>query len=154
MDEIKKEEVQEDEIVTNDIDQSQNNDSTILLSLEQLIKSHITRIDKLKDELKKHKEMLNSILDNDSTYKEHSQKAKEAARIKSKTKQEILKQPQVAQINEKVKNSRFESKELSQALSDYLREYQKMTGVNEIEGEDGEVREIIYTARLIKKSSS
>ena len=45
-----------------------------------------------------------------------------------------------------------EQSELKTGLSDYLREYQRLSGSNEIEGEDGEVREIVYVAKLVKKS--
>lgn len=125
--------------------------ASILVNLEQLIKSHISGIDRLKDELQKHKGMLDDIFENDSTFKEHSEQAKEAAKIKSATKAQIMKQPQVTELSEKVKNMRSEIKEMENALSDYLKEYQRMSGVNEIEGEDGEVREIVYVAKLVKK---
>jgi len=44
-------------------------------------------------------------------------------------------------------------KDLQNALSDYLREYQRLSGSNEIEGDDGEVREIVYVAKLVKRTS-
>lgn len=66
---------------------------------------------------------------------------------------QILNLPANAGLNEKVKDLSGEVKELGGALSDYLREYQRMSGVNEIESEDGEVHEIVYTARLVKKSN-
>ncbi len=54
-------------------------------------------------------------------------------------------------MNNKVRNLRSEIKELKGALSDYLQEYARLSGVNEIEDENGEVREIKYDAKLIKK---
>ena len=54
-------------------------------------------------------------------------------------------------IGEKAKDLSIEIKEANLGLSEYLREYQRMTGQSEIEGDDGEVREIVYTAKLIKK---
>lgn len=127
--------------------------ATVLISLEATIKNHISMIDKLEEDLDKHASMLKDIFDNDPTYKEHSEKAKEASRVKTQTKQQILKQPQAADLNEKVKSFKSQIKELDGALSDYLREFQRMSGVNEIEGEDGEIREIVYVARLVKKPS-
>lgn len=132
---------------------SDPNGGEVLINLEALIKSHISNIDKTKDDLKKHKEMLDSILDNDTVYKEHSEKAKEANKIKSQTRSQIMKQPQAADLNQKIKDMRQSLKALQLALSDYLREFQRMSGSNEIEGDDGEVREIVYTVKLIKKSS-
>lgn len=124
----------------------------IIINMEGLIKSHIAQIDKLSEEARKLKDMLDDIFENDPTYKEHDEKAKEAAKVKSKTKSEILKRPQAADLNEKIKSLKSQIKENESSLSDYLQEYARLAGVNEIEGEDGEVREIVYTAKLIKKA--
>ncbi|MBI2593770.1 hypothetical protein HYW44_03965 [Candidatus Daviesbacteria bacterium] len=127
--------------------------SEILINMESLIKGHISTIDKLSDESRKLKDMLDDIFTNDTTYQEHDKAAKEAAKIKQNTKRQILKQPQAADLDRKIKELKSELKENQASLSDYLQEYARMSGVNEIEGEDGEVREIVYTAKLIKKSS-
>lgn len=127
--------------------------SEILLNMESLIKGHVSTIDKLSVEAKKIKEMLDDIFSNDPTYQEHDKAAKEAGRVKQNTKAQILKQPQAADLDKKFKDLRGELKENQASLSDYLQEYARMSGVNEIEGDDGEMREIIYSARLIKKSS-
>jgi hypothetical protein len=134
-------------------DTSSENGAIILMNMEAMIKSHITSIDKLKEEAEKHSSMLKDIFENDPTFKEHSEAAKEASRIKTATKNQILKRPDAGDLNEKVKSFKSQIKEQTEALSDYLREYQRMSGVNEIEGEDGEMREIVYVAKLIKKTS-
>jgi len=127
--------------------------SEILLNMESLIKGHISTIETLTAEARKHKEMLDDIFTNDPTYQEHDKIAKEASKVKQGTRQQILKQPQAAELDKKVKELKSELKENLGSLSDYLQEYARMAGVNEIEGEDGEIREIVYNARLIKKSS-
>lgn len=134
------------------MDENTTPQANVIIELESMIKSHLSSIDKIEVEYSKHKGMLEDIFNNDPTFKTHAENAKEANRIKSKTKNEIMKQPQVADLAEKVKGMKQELNELQSALSDYLREYQKMSGVNEIEGEDGEVREIIYVAKLVRKS--
>lgn len=123
----------------------------VLLNLENLVKSHIAGIDSRRKQLKEQRQMLDDIFTNDPTYNLHSEKAKEAARVKSQTKQQLLKQPNVAAIDEKIKALTTEIKEMDTALSDYLSEYQRMSGSNEIEGEDGEVREIVFIAKLVKR---
>ena len=125
----------------------------LLGNLESSIKEHIASIDKSKIELKKLKEMLSDMFSNDPTYQEHDKTVKEAAKIRTKTKSELLKQPAAAALNRKVKDMSSELKDLQNALSDYLREYQRLSGSNEIEGDDGEVREIVYVAKLVKRSS-
>ena len=128
-------------------------DLEVLQNLESMIKTHISRIDHLKNESKKHADLLKNTFINDTTYKLHEDRAKEAARVKSKTRSEILKRQEVATIAQKVKDFKSELKELEGALSDYLREYARLSGTNEIETEDGEIHEIIYIAKLVKKSS-
>lgn len=124
----------------------------VIVNMESMIKTHVTEIDKLNIEIKKHKELLEDIFKNDPVYAQHDEKAKEAAKIKQGTRAEILKRPQPAELDHKVKELKTQLKENQGALSDYLQEYQRMSGVNEIEGEDGEMREIVYTAKLIKKA--
>lgn len=141
-------EIVEGEIVETPKD---DNQATVLLSLENLIKSHISNIDKLTIELKNHRQMLADSFENDPTYMEHAEAAKKALKIKNTTKQEITKQPSVMQIAQKAKEANTELKELKSALSDYLKEYQRMAGVNEIEGNDGEVREIVTVVKVVKK---
>lgn len=129
------------------------NAATVVLELEQTIKNHIADIDRRKAELKKQREMMESALMNDETFRLHTEEAKKAAAVKGKTKLQILQLPENRQLSEKVKELATEIKELNTALSDYLREYQRMSGSSEIETDDGEVREIIYIAKLVKKSS-
>ncbi|GDX61769.1 hypothetical protein LBMAG33_0790 [Candidatus Levyibacteriota bacterium] len=130
-----------------------NDDLTVLLSLESLIKRNISKIEKLREDLKKSKQMLSDSFENDPTFREHAEKAKETSNIKNTTRQEILKQPSVSSVSAKVRDMSSELKEIQNSLSDYLKEYQRLSGSNEIEGEDGNLREIINTAKLIKRSS-
>lgn len=132
---------------------SEQNDATVLLSLEQLIKNHISSIDKLKEEVTRQKQMLEDSFMNDAVYQEHLRTAKEAIKVKNATRSQILKQPQNVLISSKVKSMAVELKDKQFALSDYLLEYERMTGVNEIEGEDGEVREIVNSAKVVKRAS-
>lgn len=129
------------------------NDATVLLSLETLIKNHIASIDKLKDEVKKQRQMLEDSFLSDAVYQEHMKAAKEAVKVKSATRAQILKQPQNVMLASKVRQMATELKDKQFALSDYLLEYQRMTGVNEIEGDDGQVREIVNSAKVVKRPS-
>jgi len=123
-----------------------------VLELENMIKTNVTAVDRNKAELKKLKEMLESALLNDEPYRIAAEKAKEAAKEKGKAKATVMQNPATKQLDEKVKDLTTENKELNEAQSEYLREYAKLSGTNEIEGEDGEVREIIYVAKLVKKA--
>ena len=136
-----------------DKNSTDGNDATLLLRIEEMIKTHIGQIDTLQEQITKFKEMVDDVLTNDETYQEHDKIAKEATKVRSKTKTEIMKRSDVADLAQKIKSLKSEKAELQGGLSDYLREYQRLSGSNEIEGNDGEVREIVYTAKLVKKSS-
>ncbi|HSD98576.1 MAG TPA: hypothetical protein VLB73_02665 [Patescibacteria group bacterium] len=154
MDEDKVEEVTEGEIVEEtSATQSDSDQATVLLSLENLIKNHIASIDKLKDEVKKQRQMLEDSFMNDAVYQEHLRLAKEAIKVKSATRLQITSQPQNIMLSNKIKSMTTELKDKQFALSDYLLEYQRLTGINEIEGEDGELREIVNTAKVVKRAS-
>ncbi len=123
-----------------------------VLELESMIKQGMTTIDRNKSELKKLKEMMESALLNDEPYRTAAEKAKEAAKEKGKAKMNVMSVPANKQLEEKIKDLTQENKDLAGAQSEYLREYARLSGTNEIEGEDGEVREIIYVAKLVKKA--
>ncbi len=131
---------------------SADNDAVLLTRIEEMIKTHLTQIDSLQEEITKHKEMMTDVFTNNETFQEHDKQAKEAVRVRTNTKQEIMKKPDVADIASKLKDLKSEQSELQTGLSDYLREYQRLSGSNEIEGSDGEVREIIFVAKLVRKS--
>lgn len=134
-------------------DSTTSNDAVLLVKIEEMIKTHMSQIGDLQEEATKYKDMLDDILANSEVYQEHDKAAKEAARIRSNTKKEILKRPDAADLSNKLKSLKSQQKELREGLSDYLREYQRLSGSNEIEGEDGEIRQIVYTAKLVKRSS-
>ena len=125
-------------------------DPNDVISLTDLIKSNLKAIAERKEQMKKLNEMLADLLENDPVYREHEAAAKEAAKIKSKTKNQILKTPQAADLASKVQALRNELKELNQMQSVYLTDYAK-TGATSFEDEDGKTLEIVYTAKLVNR---
>jgi hypothetical protein len=144
---------QQNSQVENSVPTSDGSQATVLLSLEDMIKRHISSIETLQTEMRKHKEMFDDAFDGSVVYKEHADKVKEAQKQKSTTRQEILKQPQIIQLGEKIKTMREEMRELKLALSDYLVEFQRLSGLREIQDEAGEFREIINSAKAVKKAT-
>ncbi len=125
---------------------------TSLFAIENLIKTHISHIDTVKLEMSKQVEMFNDILNNDPGYKKAADEGKEVNKKKAEAKQNVLKSPSNASLNQKIKDMRTELKELKGALSAYLQQYQKIADTDQIESEDGEVRQIVYNAHLVKLS--
>jgi flagellar biosynthesis GTPase FlhF len=130
-----------------------NNDAMVLLNLEDMIKGNISQSEKLQGEIQEQKEMLDNVLANSETFREHSEAAKEANQIKSATRAEIMKQPSVMQVAHKVKDMKAELSEINASLSEYLSEYQRLAKTNIIQYDNGEEREIINSCKLIKRSS-
>lgn len=126
---------------------------TDLFTIENLIKTHVTHIETVKTELGKQVESFNDVCANDKAFKELLDQGKELNKKKAEAKQNILKSPANASLNQKIKDMRQELKELKNALSNYLQQYQKIADTDQIESEDGEVRQIVYSAHLVKLSA-
>lgn len=124
-----------------------------LLDIQDAINTRLKKLETLKEDLRPHKEMLDSIFANDDDFNEKNEIAKNASKAKSESRKRILRQPQAADLNAKMEDIKNEGKELQEALSYYLREYQRMTGANEFESEDGELRQIVYIAKLVRKTN-
>ena len=131
-----------------------NRNETSFLDLEAKIKRTLSLIDSAQMELKKHREMLDDAFEHDSVYHEYAEKADEARKTKTNTKQQILKDPAVAELDEKIKSMRVQVRELQESLSKDLQKYQETTGAKQIESEDGEILDIINKVKLVKRTVS
>ena len=129
------------------------NDVDYLVSVEKLINLNIAKLERLKTEIRPVKEMVDSLLDSDLSYAELSEEAKKAAQKKTAKKKEIMNTANGKELNQKLKDMKNEMSDARDALSTYLREYQSKTGQNEFEGEDGELRQIVFVAKLVRKTN-
>jgi len=123
-----------------------------LFLVERAVSERTKKIEELKHELKLQNEMLTSYLENDERYREAKNDAKEATKKKSAIKRELLSKPEAGDLPQKVKELRDQMADYKDGLSYYLREYQRLSGSSEIESDDGEVKQIVYTARLVSRS--
>ncbi|MBI3954650.1 hypothetical protein HY333_01260 [Candidatus Collierbacteria bacterium] len=124
-----------------------------LLNLEQLVRSHLSKLDDLKGELSKLKEMLDDLLLNDPNYREANEQAKVAAKAKKQAKEAILSLSGNLHIAQKHKDISQEIRQLKSSLSNHLQQYQRLSQSNQIEDESGQTRQIVYTAKLVKVSA-
>ena len=122
------------------------------MDLKDQINETLGRVDKLKEEQKKVKEMLSDIFVNDPTYQLHDTAVKDAQKTRNGTKKQIMKQPQATVLAAKIIDFKSQIKELNETLSGYLQNYQESSGLFQFEDENGEMREIVYTARLVKRN--
>jgi Skp family chaperone for outer membrane proteins len=137
--------------ITPQVADTQVQAADVSVELGNMINTHVTQIDSITKELQKFKEMLDDVFKNDSTYQSHDQAVKEAVKVRSQTKKQIQKQPQVSDLMNRTNDLKAHVKELNTALSDYLQAYAQATGSTSFETEDGQVREIVYTAKLVKR---
>lgn len=128
---------------------NENNQAQNLLSVESLINSYNLRYNDIQKEFKENKGMLNAILENDDEYQKTSEEAGKLAKLKTVAKQKILQQPEAARLQDKIKELQMQIREIKTALSDYLSQYVSLSGSREIEGPDGVLRQIIYSAKLV-----
>ena len=123
-----------------------------MLNLESIIKRHLLDIQKLQNEYKENKSMFEDSFNNDANYRTLLDKAKEATRLKNAAKQQLLKSPGVQGLADKIKTMKEELSDLQSSLSDYLQEYQRVSGSNQFQTDDGEVLEIVQVTKVVRKS--
>lgn len=128
-----------------------SNQAITLVNIESLINSHDSRLKSLTDESKSYKEMINDLLENDNEYVEAAKEAAKYGKLKTIAKKRVMASDGAKTTVEKLQDIQSQLKELKVALSDYLSQYVALSGTNQIEGADGILRQIIYTAKLVKK---
>lgn len=143
-----RQEVQDGEVIATE------DQSAVLTSLDEMIKAHVQSIDKLRVEVKKLREMIQDGFANDAVYKEHDDAAKAAAKVRQATKAQIMKQPAIVALVQKMKTLNSELKDKQFSLSDYLLEYQRISGANQIETDDGQILEIVNSAKVVRKATA
>lgn len=151
MDDNQQDAVQEGVILETE-QNSQEADAIVITNLQNLINETLNKISAVAEEVKPLDEMINGVLENDEVYRKHVEAAKEASKVKNATKAQIMKRPDVSNIFSKIKEKKADLKEAKESLSEYLQEYARLTGQRQFETAEGQVQEIVYTAKLIKRS--
>jgi len=128
-----------------DENQAQN-----IINTESLINTANARLNDLTYESKEYKAMIDEILESDTEFQEIDKEAKKQAKLRAQARQKALNTPGAKTNIDKLKETKTQLREVKIALSDYLAQYVKISGSNQIEGPDGVVRQIIYTAKLVK----
>jgi len=122
-----------------------------MLDLERSIKTYFASLTAKQLELKQNREMVKDAYSNDETYISHEEKVKEAKMIAEKTKDQIEKVPSVVEAKKNIREIQEDVKEMQKALSGFLLQYHKVSGVTHIMVRDGEEYQIIEQAKLVKK---
>jgi chromosome segregation ATPase len=131
----------------------EENKAQTLLSIERLIHGNSSRLETLTKESQEQKSMLNSILENNDEFQQLEEETKKQSKLRSIAKQKALTNPAASKAVEEIRDLQLQIKELKTALSDYLSQFIVLSGANEIEGPDGVLRKIVYTAKLVKSKN-
>lgn len=122
-----------------------------ILQIENMINGQLTLLGELKDKHRAEKSALDDTFKNDKKYRELDDAAKSAASVRSNYKKAFLKDPAVAEATARVEGLKDEIKDAKKALSDYLREYKRITHENKFETKDGQMCLIEEMYKLVVK---
>lgn len=157
------EEVVEEETVQEETALAQESASTVadepvtvtssmnMIELAAIINRYAGDIDKVKNTLKEKNSMFKDAFENDAEYHEQTLKIKDLTKVRNGAKQRILKQPAMEALTAQINDQKEELKDMQDMLSGYLEQYQKVSGTNIIETDNGQIREIIQVYRLVKR---
>lgn len=124
-----------------------------VIDLTAIINRYVADIDKIKDSLKDKNAMFKDGFAGDAKYHEQDMKVKELNKLKNAEKQRILKTPAMEALTAQINDLKLELKDQQDLLSGYLEQYQKASGTNVIETEDGKIREIIPVYKLVNRKA-
>ncbi|MBP7967009.1 hypothetical protein KAZ66_01935 [Candidatus Woesebacteria bacterium] len=127
------------------------NKAVNIIQLENIINGYLGDLERLQQELKEQSQMFRDALENDAEYAAVVGKAREISKEKKTIQDKLIQDPALALVDSKVKDIKGEVKETQQALSDYLQQYYEQSGLRQITGTDGEIRDIVTTVKLVKK---
>lgn len=124
--------------------------SSTLLNIESLINSSQSKLAAISQELRQHRNMLDSLLDNNEEYRQLSLEAQKTSKLKKIAQEKVYRTPEALRLVDEIKDRRLQLRELKAALSDYLAQYISLSGSRQIEAANGELYQIIYSAKLAK----
>ena len=122
-----------------------------IMNLETMIKGYMSDLEKYQEDLRDQASMLKDSYEQDAEYTVAQEKVLEATRKRKVVRDRIIAEPAIASLESKVEDLRAEVKETKTALSDYLERFFQKSGLRQITGNDGEIREMVTTVRLVKK---
>ena len=121
-----------------------------IMQIENMINTQIAEIDKTRDDVKMLKSSFDDAFKNDAKYREFDEKVKEVAKLKKTYVDAMKKDPSIQKAEQDFINRRDELKDLQLGLSDYLKEYNRVSGMSQFETQDGQVLKIVQTFKLVK----
>ncbi len=130
-----------------------SNKAELLLNTESMIKRYLGDMEKLRNDIKEQRDMVDSTFENDAVFSEKMKKEDEVKKEKEALKEQLMKTTAVLQADAKLKELKDELKDTQKSLEGLLKQYQELAGTNQIVRDDGEIFEIVTTFKIKKKSA-
>jgi len=143
-----------DQIPQNQPENTNDSTADTLMAVEGLIRNQLTQIEELSSQAKNLREMYDDLLVNDAEYSKATEQAKEAVKAKTITKKAALTKPEAQSLAQKLKDTKEQLRDFQESLSLHLQQYAKLSGTETLEIEPGDIRQIVFKARLIKAPGS
>ncbi len=142
---------EEEEVVDEAMRTPADTQAVNFLHLENIINGYLGDLERLQREMKEQSQMFRDTLENDAEYAAVVAKGREITREKKTIQDKLIQDPALALVESKIRDLKSEVKETQQALSDYLQQYYEQSGLRQITGTDGEIRDLVTFVKLVKK---
>jgi hypothetical protein len=126
-------------------------DAQAFESIKNLVTRKTVQADELKLKTKELQESLKNILVNDDELSQSEESLKENRKKVTERKSNLMGSPEAQSIKLKLQEAKEDLKDIEDSLSSQLLNLYQLTGVQEFETDEGEVREFVIKARVKAK---
>ena len=141
------------DLATQALDESQRSDefAETLQSLEKVIERNANQLNELGEELKKRRQMLKNYFENDAQLAEAEEQAIDYKNQVKERKNGLQLEPQVVDLQVKIKELRERQREIQETLSNHLVNHYRMTNSTSFDTSDGDQWEYQVHAKIKAK---
>lgn len=122
-----------------------------LHSLENVIESKAKKLMQLKDKMKKKRQMISNVFENDQEYQEVEEQKTEVYQEWKQRKNTLNETVQVRQLKEDLRDLKNDQKDLEASLSNHLINYHQLTNSTSFDTSDGDQWEFKIKAKVKTK---
>jgi len=120
-------------------------------SVKNLVMRKTVQADELNSQISELSDSLKNILINDSELAQSEEDAKKAKKAAVARKTTLMNSPEAVSVKLKLQEAKEDLKDIEDSLSTQLLSLYQITGVQEFETDEGEVREFVIKARVKSK---
>jgi len=120
-------------------------------SVKNLVMRKTVQADELNSQISELSDSLKNILINDSELAQSEEDAKKAKKAAVARKATLMNSPEAVSVKIKLQEAKEDLKDIEDSLSTQLLSLYQITGVQEFETDEGEVREFVIKARVKSK---